>query len=116
MKWEYLDNVGGSGENLCEKFGNFADSQPANYPQVRDRGGGVPDQQLNRIWSYLYTTAPKTQELGDTRDPNLAPLAGFGLGLPLARAHARFCGGKVDLVSLPGHGGDAFVQLNRIGL
>lgn len=44
-----------------------------------------------------------------------SPIAGLGCGLPLSRLHARYLGGKIDLHSLPNHGVDVFVYLNRMG-
>ena len=39
----------------------------------------------------------------------------LGLGLPLARLHARYYGGDVVLKSMEGFGTDAYVYLNRLG-
>ena len=38
---------------------------------------------------------------------------GYGIGLPLSRLHARYLGGSLDLVSLPGYGVDAAGQQSR---
>lgn len=39
----------------------------------------------------------------------------LGVGLPLARLHARYYGGDVVLKSMEGFGTDAYVYLNRLG-
>ena len=39
---------------------------------------------------------------------------GYGIGLPLSRLHARYLGGSLDLVSLPGYGVDAYLSLPRV--
>ena len=39
---------------------------------------------------------------------------GYGIGLPLSRLHARYLGGSLDLVSLPGSGVDAYLSLPRV--
>ncbi|KAF8071299.1 hypothetical protein HT031_001382 [Scenedesmus sp. PABB004] len=41
-------------------------------------------------------------------------LAGLGFGLPMSRLHARFWGGDLQLVNLPGYGVDAFLTLRRL--
>ena len=38
---------------------------------------------------------------------------GYGIGLPLSRLHAKYLGGSLDLVSLPGYGVD--VTSRKIG-
>ncbi|PHJ17738.1 pyruvate dehydrogenase kinase [Cystoisospora suis] len=45
----------------------------------------------------------------------VSPLAGFGCGLPLSRLYASYLGGRLDILSLPFHGSDAYLYLNRIG-
>lgn len=38
-----------------------------------------------------------------------------GFGLPLARIYARYFGGELTLLSLEGHGVDAYLYLPRLG-
>lgn len=46
---------------------------------------------------YLYSGSPTA----------MAGLSfGYGIGLPLSRLHAKYLGGSLDLVSLPGYGVD----------
>lgn len=52
-------------------------------------------------------------------DVNDAPrrrytLAGLGFGLPMSRLHARYFGGDLKLVNLPGYGVDAFLTVRRL--
>ena len=85
--------------------------------------GGIPRSQVDKIWSYLYTTAsPKVQQsfIGDDEQQQQdhskqSPLAGLGYGLPIARSYCRYFGGDLDLISLEGYGTDAFVHLKRLG-
>eukprot|EP00438_Fugacium_kawagutii_P021316 Skav200337 [mRNA] locus=scaffold26:61987:62943:- [translate_table: standard] len=72
---------------------------------VADMAQGIP-RGVN-AWSYLYTTA-KDGAYGEKR------LAGHGVGLPLSRLYARYLGGALDLVSLPGYGTHAYVNLPRV--
>merc|ERR1712048_385179 len=48
-------------------------------------------------------------------DTDVAPMAGFGCGLPLSRNYATYVGGRLKLDSMPGHGTDAYLTLNRLG-
>ena len=87
--------------------------------KISDEGGGIARSDLNKVWSYLYTTASKdVQESGFTADGTDfvgAPLAGLGYGLPISRAYARYFGGDLTLMSMEGFGTDAFVYLSRLG-
>ena len=90
--------------------------------KISDEGGGIPRSQVDKIWSYLFTTADhKVQQSfigGDdnTKDHgNESPLAGLGYGLPISRSYCRYFGGDLDLTSMEGYGTDAFVHLKRLG-
>jgi pyruvate dehydrogenase kinase 2/3/4 len=87
--------------------------------KVADEGGGIPRSQIEKIWSYLFTTAdPQIQEgfIGDQEDHSAdSPLAGLGYGLPISRSYARYFGGDLDVLSMEGFGTDAFVYLVRLG-
>lgn len=90
---------------------------------VSDEGGGVPDGDLGRVWRFGFTTVP-ADGLGGGGDPLAAAsagggdaryrLAGLGFGLPLSRLYARYFGGDLRLVSLRGHGVDAFLTLPHL--
>lgn len=90
--------------------------------KISDCGGGIPRKDLPRIWSYLYTTTPDhpteemIEQLRNSADfAPTAPMSGFGFGLPLSRLYARFFGGDLQLMTMPGHGTDVYLYLNRIG-
>eukprot|EP01041_Mallomonas_annulata_P011562 gene11562-24175_t len=88
--------------------------------KVSDEGGGIPRSHINRIWSYLFTTAnPKvldelTADNGSDFDTS-TPLAGLGYGLPIARNYARYFGGDLVIMSMEGYGTDSFIYLPRLG-
>lgn len=63
--------------------------------EVRDRGAGIPRDQLARVWEPLYTTKP----------------GGTGLGLPIARQIARGHGGTLALENGPDSGLTSRVRL-----
>jgi pyruvate dehydrogenase kinase 2/3/4 len=92
--------------------------------KVADEGGGIPRSQIDKIWSYLFTTANENIQkifvggvLADHKKDHSqeAPLAGLGYGLPISRAYCRYFGGDLDLISMEGYGTDAFVHLKRLG-
>lgn len=88
--------------------------------RVSDQGGGIPLHQIPKVWSYLYTTAPVRTEGADDRDSGedddgVPPIAGFGCGLPLSRTYATYTGGRLEMNSMPHHGTDVYLYLNRIG-
>ena len=83
--------------------------------KISDEGGGIPRSEVPLVWTYTYTTAQP-----DDLDPDfqtsdfLAPMAGFGYGLPLARLYARYFGGDLKLISMEGYGTDVYLHLNRL--
>ncbi len=48
-----------------------------------DRGGGIPRSKANKIFRYMYSTAPRPVSLTDAQHSGPIPLAGFGYGLPI---------------------------------
>lgn len=86
--------------------------------KVSDEGGGIPRSEIDDIWTYLHSTAPSPgrafhSDLGSTAyaggasmHSSTAPLAGFGVGLPLSRLYARYFGGDLQLLSMEGFGTD----------
>ena len=87
---------------------------------MSDEGGGIKRSSMNRIWSYLYTTAdPKILDSmlnTETRDfDTSSPLAGLGYGLPISRNYARYFGGELSVMSMEGYGTDSFIYLPRLG-
>ncbi|CAK9118063.1 unnamed protein product [Durusdinium trenchii] len=73
--------------------------------RITDCARGIPRHVGSKIWSYLYSGSP-------TAMTGLS--FGYGIGLPLSRLHARYLGGSLDLVSLPGYGVDAYLSLPRV--
>ncbi|KAJ2824468.1 [Pyruvate dehydrogenase (acetyl-transferring)] kinase isozyme 2 [Coemansia furcata] len=83
--------------------------------KVSDEGGGIPRSAMEKVWTYMYTTA-QTPMLDPEFDKSdfKAPLAGFGYGLPLSRLYARYFGGDLKLISMEGYGTDAYLHLSRL--
>merc|ERR1712048_828688 len=82
--------------------------------RIDDLAGGIPFQHADRVWSYMYTTASQSQGTKAFSEQG-TPLAGYGVGLPLSRLYARYLGGSLNLMSLPGIGTSAYLHLKRIG-
>uniref|UniRef100_A0A672FG17 Protein-serine/threonine kinase n=1 Tax=Salarias fasciatus TaxID=181472 RepID=A0A672FG17_SALFA len=77
--------------------------------KISDRGGGVPLRKIDRLFNYMYSTAP-TPSL----EPGTVPLAGFGYGLPISRLYARYFQGDLKLYSMEGVGTDAVIYLKAL--
>ncbi|XP_056596983.1 pyruvate dehydrogenase kinase, isozyme 4 [Triplophysa dalaica] len=78
--------------------------------KMSDRGGGVPLRKIERLFSYMYSTAP-SPVAEDTRN---APLAGFGYGLPISRLYAKYFQGDLQLYSMEGYGTAAVIYLKAL--
>jgi pyruvate dehydrogenase kinase 2/3/4 len=48
-----------------------------------DRGGGIARSKADKIFRYMYSTAPRPVSLTDSQHSGPTPLAGFGYGLPI---------------------------------
>lgn len=77
---------------------------------MSDRGGGVPFRKTERLFSYMYSTAPRPC-IGDKFR---APLAGFGYGLPISRLYARYFQGDLQLYSMEGYGTETVIHLKAL--
>lgn len=88
--------------------------------KVSDQGGGIARGDMDKIWTYLHTTAGAEvqknllEQSTSGRGLTSAPLAGFGYGLPLSRLFARYFGGDLQLCSIDGYGTDAFLWLHKL--
>ncbi|XP_066571593.1 pyruvate dehydrogenase kinase, isozyme 4 [Amia ocellicauda] len=78
--------------------------------KMADRGGGVPLRKIDRLFSYMYSTAP-SPVIDNSRN---APLAGFGYGLPISRLYAKYFQGDLQLYSMEGYGTSAVIYLKAL--
>eukprot|EP00612_Vaucheria_litorea_P003343 CAMPEP_0171461920 /NCGR_PEP_ID=MMETSP0945-20130129/6168_1 /TAXON_ID=109269 /ORGANISM="Vaucheria litorea, Strain CCMP2940" /LENGTH=382 /DNA_ID=CAMNT_0011988349 /DNA_START=180 /DNA_END=1328 /DNA_ORIENTATION=- len=90
--------------------------------KVADEGGGIRRSNMNRVWSYLFTTADPSVQKGfvdlshvQSDHDRDSPLAGLGYGLPISRSYVRYFGGDLSIMSMEGYGTDAFVHCSRLG-
>ncbi|KAI5096811.1 pyruvate dehydrogenase (acetyl-transferring) kinase isozyme 3, mitochondrial isoform X2 [Silurus meridionalis] len=81
--------------------------------KMSDSGGGVPLRKIDRLFNYMYSTAP-TPVLNQNSSQNAAPLAGFGYGLPISRLYARYFQGDLCLYSIEGIGTHAVIYLKAL--
>ncbi|XP_066501683.1 pyruvate dehydrogenase kinase, isozyme 3b [Hoplias malabaricus] len=79
--------------------------------KISDQGGGVPLRKIDRLFNYMYSTAP-TPKLNSSK--MAPPLAGFGYGLPISRLYARYFQGDLNLYSLEGVGTHAIIYLKAL--
>uniref|UniRef100_A0A8V5GLL0 Protein-serine/threonine kinase n=1 Tax=Melopsittacus undulatus TaxID=13146 RepID=A0A8V5GLL0_MELUD len=81
--------------------------------KMSDRGMGVPLRKIERLFSYMYSTAP-TPQLGTGAPSEETPLAGFGYGLPISRLYAKYFQGDLQLFSMEGFGTNAVIYLKAL--
>jgi len=79
--------------------------------RISDSASGIPFSVQDSVFSYMYSTASKGA--GDFVAAG-TPLAGYGVGLPLSRLYARYLGGSLRLMSMPGIGTHAYLYLKRL--
>jgi pyruvate dehydrogenase kinase 2/3/4 len=79
--------------------------------RVRDRAGGIPEENMKNIWKYMFST---TQEDLSPKFRSGSLISGPGIGLPLCRLYAQYLGGNLKLLSLPGIGTDVYLSFHRI--
>jgi pyruvate dehydrogenase kinase 2/3/4 len=77
--------------------------------KISDKGGGIARSQLDMLFQYMYSTAPRPRP-----ETNSAPLAGYGYGLPLSRLYARYFQGDIIVTSFESFGTDAIIYLKAI--
>jgi hypothetical protein len=114
--------------------------------RIRDRGGGIPHELVDKIFDYHFSTAPKDSEAGggggtETTDNNdlsfnnefdaldgmgmlsevsssrgLAIMHGYGFGLPTSKAYAEYLGGSLKFQTMQGIGTDFYLRLGRLDI
>jgi signal transduction histidine kinase len=96
--------------------------------RIRDRGGGISEQDLVNIWSYAYSTFDHHSDASDNGDAlgrfnqsviasgDGSSIAGLGYGLPLSRAYAEYFNGSLELSTLYGLGTDVYLKLKGVGV
>lgn len=88
--------------------------------RISDRGKGIPPDIMNKIWRYGFTTTDKNNSSNSVGDllsmasGDSMELAGYGVGLPIARAYAEYLGGSLEIRTLEKIGTDVYLTLKHI--
>lgn len=102
-------------------------STPGVTIRIRDRGGGISEENLRHIWEYAFTTFKEEELESRSQAPDGGGLhaitggqggssiAGLGYGLPLGRAYAEYFGGGIAVQSMWGWGTDVYLSLRGVG-
>ncbi|KAI8997755.1 hypothetical protein BDB01DRAFT_840898 [Pilobolus umbonatus] len=97
------------------------------YFRVSDQGGGMSKEKYDHLWSYQSRA-----QIGDCADfkqiqkvpasidgrVNQASEMGqrhLGMGLTMSRLYAEYWGGELQIITMDGHGTDAYVRIPRLG-
>ena len=92
--------------------------------RISDRGGGIPEYLVDKITKYHYSTANSSTDhridgglfgsmMSDQSDYSM-PFSGFGFGLSISSAYARYLSGSLTVVSMHGTGTDVYLRLKHI--
>jgi len=86
--------------------------------KISDLGGGIKRESREKVFNYMYSTAPKVAmpvggSYGGLAMSNI-PMHGLGYGLPLSRLYARYFRGDISISSVDGYGTDVYVYLQRL--
>ncbi|CAK1360937.1 unnamed protein product [Cercospora beticola] len=114
---------------MSENIRPLDQATPGVTIRIRDRGGGISPENLDKLWEYGFTTFNEDEMMDkisvgggssglDTISGGPAggsSLAGLGYGLPLGRAYAEYFGGGIAVQSLWGWGTDVYLSLRGVG-
>lgn len=97
------------------------------YFRVSDQGGGMSKERYDCLWSYQsraqtgdFNDFKQVQKVPANIDEraNQAPEMGrlhLGIGLTMSRIFAEYWGGELQVITMDGHGTDAYVRIPRLG-
>jgi [3-methyl-2-oxobutanoate dehydrogenase (acetyl-transferring)] kinase len=91
--------------------------------RISDRGKGIEPEIMDKIWRYYFTTFGRNRQasvgaVGDllsmSNERSDKELAGYGIGLPMAKAYAEYLGGSLEIKTMVGIGTDVYLTLKHI--
>jgi hypothetical protein len=69
--------------------------------KIHDKGVGISPKDINKVWSYLYSTSDENVHDTDSLDLNISPrLSGFGYGIPMSRLTVEYFNGMIRINSV----------------
>lgn len=128
-----IDHASGANKATAAASSNIRPLErqtPGVTIRIRDRGGGISPENLDKLWDFGFTTFNEDQ-INDATGSNGnesglnaisigggsgSSLAGLGYGLPLGRAYAEYFGGAIAVQSLWGWGTDVYLSLRGVGI
>jgi hypothetical protein len=98
------------------------------YFRISDLGGGIPKARYDHIWSYQarsqtgeFEEFKEIQQMPTNVDERASQASQMGhrhlgIGLTMSRVYAEYWGGELQVLTMDGHGTDAYVRIPRLGL
>jgi hypothetical protein len=69
--------------------------------KIHDKWVGISPKDINKVWSYLYSTSDENVHDTDSLDLNISPrLSGFGYGIPMSRLTVEYFNGMIRINSV----------------
>ena len=99
---------------MSARFGTTATPpwiMPMLHRRISDQGGGIPTNDVSKVWHYGYTTMDHGTDFHGLRDSDpswaLPPesgaqyrMGGLGFGLPMSRLYAEYFGEPLHCFNL----------------
>ncbi|KAG2230863.1 hypothetical protein INT48_003026 [Thamnidium elegans] len=97
------------------------------YFRVSDQGGGMTRERYDCLWSYQ--TRAQKGDFGDFKQVQKVPVSiderasqasqmghqHLGIGLTMSKIYSEYWGGELQILTMDGHGTDAYVRIPRLG-
>lgn len=97
------------------------------YFRVSDQGGGMSRERYDCLWSYQ--TRAQIGDFDDFKEVQKVPVSiderasqasqmghrHLGIGLTMSKIYAEYWGGELQVLTMDGHGTDAYVRIPRLG-